>query len=31
VFPPEVAGRLRELSVQYDPAGVLLAARGLRS
>jgi hypothetical protein len=24
-FPPAVAARLRELSLRYDPAGVLLA------
>ncbi|WP_426593160.1 FAD-binding oxidoreductase [Cellulomonas sp. McL0617] len=31
VFPPEVARRLQTLSLVYDPDGVLLAARGLRS
>ncbi|MDM7832316.1 FAD-binding oxidoreductase [Cellulomonas edaphi] len=30
VYPPQVAARLRELSRAYDPAGVLLAARGVR-
>jgi len=29
VFPPETLGRLRAISTTYDPAGVLLAARGL--
>ncbi len=29
-YPAPVAARLRELSVAYDPAGVLLAARRLR-
>ena len=29
-YPAPVAARLRELSLTYDPAGVLLAARGLR-
>ncbi len=29
-YPADVAARLRELSVAYDPAGVLLGARGLR-
>ncbi|WP_203758710.1 FAD-binding oxidoreductase [Cellulomonas chitinilytica] len=31
VFTPLVARRLRALSLAYDPAGVLLAARGVRS
>ena len=31
VYGPAVADRLGELSRQYDPAGVLLAARGVRS
>ncbi|MGY4645377.1 FAD-binding oxidoreductase [Cellulomonas sp. URHB0016] len=31
VFTPLVARRLRVLSLAYDPAGVLLAARGMRS
>jgi len=30
VYPPSVAARLGELSRRYDPAGVLLAARGVR-
>lgn len=30
VFTPAVARRLRELSLRYDPDGVLLAARGVR-
>ncbi|MEN0130437.1 MAG: FAD-binding oxidoreductase [Brevundimonas sp.] len=31
VYTPAVAARLRELSHRYDPAGVLLAARGVRA
>jgi hypothetical protein len=31
VFPPDVAQRLQRLSRVYDPDGVLLAARGVRS
>jgi FAD/FMN-containing dehydrogenase len=31
VFTPEVARRLQELSLVYDPDAVLLAARGVRS
>ena len=30
VYTPEVLARLRELSSTYDPAGVLVAGRGLR-
>ena len=31
VFTPDVARRLQTLSLVYDPDGVLLAARGVRS
>ena len=31
VYPPEVLARLRSISEQYDPAGVLVAARPIRS